>query len=147
MTPPFKPPGQKLLKFWNSLTLVHHKPNESIICQPGPKVAITFLPFQKSSKNQKKILKNEKVYLLRGSVEWPSGKIQQKSWLCWWTARISILPLRPISRNRTKIEITLSDALDMAVLTLFPIMRALCAKILLLERPCPPEMINISLTI
>ena len=32
-----------------------------------------------SKKIKNKNLKIEKVYLLRGSVEWPSGKIQQKS--------------------------------------------------------------------
>ena len=40
--PPFKPPCKKLLKFRISLTQVHQKPNESNICQPGPKVAMTF---------------------------------------------------------------------------------------------------------
>ena len=36
------PPCKKLLKFRISLTQVHQKPNESNICQPGPKVAMTF---------------------------------------------------------------------------------------------------------
>ena len=63
MTPPFKPPGLKLLKFRISLTLVHHKSNESIICQPGTKVAITFFGgFLENLKFPKDILKLSDLY-------------------------------------------------------------------------------------
>ena len=42
LTPPFKPPAKKKLILKISLIQVDHKPNGSIICQPGHKVWMTF---------------------------------------------------------------------------------------------------------
>jgi hypothetical protein len=45
LTPPFKPPVKKKLMLRVSLKTVHHKPNGSIIWQPGTKVPMTFYVF------------------------------------------------------------------------------------------------------
>jgi hypothetical protein len=58
ITRPFKPPVKKKLMLIVSLQTVHHKPNGSIIWQPGPKVSMTFYHFWPKNDDEKWSRKN-----------------------------------------------------------------------------------------